>query len=92
VINGKNFYGLFKAPEVFEMICSSLINQPKECFSYNKNKNSQQTTNKGDDLWLTVLLIILLMLVGFLTALFVYTKLIKREVNQQMSIEVNKMV
>lgn len=29
IINGKNFYGLFKAPEVFEMICNSLTAQPK---------------------------------------------------------------
>jgi hypothetical protein len=32
------------------------------------------------------------MTIGFLVALFVYTKVIKREVNQQLSLEVNKMV
>jgi hypothetical protein len=32
------------------------------------------------------------MTLGFFVALFVYTKLIKNEVNQQISVEVNKMV
>lgn len=32
------------------------------------------------------------MTLGFLVALFIYTKIIKREVNQQLSVEVNKMV
>lgn len=32
------------------------------------------------------------MTLGFLVALFIYTRLIKKEVNQQMSMEVNKMV
>ncbi len=32
------------------------------------------------------------MTLGFLVALFVYTRLIKKYVNQQMSMEVNKMV
>jgi len=32
------------------------------------------------------------MTLGFLVALFIYTKVIKREVNQQLSLEVNKMV
>lgn len=36
--------------------------------------------------------IVLLMTLGFLVALFVYTRLIKKEVNQQMSMEVNQMV
>jgi len=32
------------------------------------------------------------MTLGFLAALFVYTRIIRREVNQQLSVEVNKMV
>jgi hypothetical protein len=32
------------------------------------------------------------MTVGFLAALFIYTKVIRREVDQQLSVEVNKMV
>lgn len=37
-------------------------------------------------MWKTVLLILLLMTVGFVVALLVYTKLIKKEVNQQLSV------
>jgi len=48
--------------------------------------------DKSDDLWLTVILIVVLMTLGFIVALVVYSKLIKREVNQQMSVEVNRMV
>lgn len=32
------------------------------------------------------------MTLGFLVALFIYTRIIRREVNQQLSVEVNKMV
>ncbi len=32
------------------------------------------------------------MTLGFLLALFVYTRIIRKEVNQQLSVEVNKMV
>lgn len=28
-INGRNFYGLFRAPDIFEMICQSLENPPQ---------------------------------------------------------------
>jgi hypothetical protein len=48
--------------------------------------------DKSDDLWLNVFLIVLLMTLGFIVALVAYSKLIKREMNQQMSVEVNKMV
>ena len=67
------------------MICNSLITQPKECYSFIKNKTSPQDLDKTDDLWLTVFFIVLLMTLGLLVALFVYTRLIKKEVNQQMS-------
>jgi hypothetical protein len=33
-INDRNFYGLFKAPEVFEAICDSLIDPPSRCLSF----------------------------------------------------------
>ena len=39
-----------------------------------------------------MLLILGIMLVTFLVAIFAYTRLIKREMNQQLSVEVNKMV
>lgn len=42
--------------------------------------------------WLIVLAIIMSMGGGFILVLIIYTKLIKREVNTQISSEVNRMV
>lgn len=36
-INGRNFYGLFRAPDIFEMICQSLEDPPRECHSFIKS-------------------------------------------------------
>ncbi len=38
-INGRNFYGLFKAPEVFETICNSLLDPPQECIKFIKQNH-----------------------------------------------------
>jgi hypothetical protein len=76
-INSKNFYGLFKAPDVFEMLCNSLISQPKECYTFIKNKEVPKIKDESQDLWLTILFIVLLMIAGFIVALMVYTRLIK---------------
>ncbi len=93
VVNGKNFYGLFKAEEVFEMICSSLISQPKECVQFMRNQSfSDETLDVEENLWLTVALIVLLMTVGFVLALVVYSRVIKKEMGQKMSVEINKVV
>lgn len=91
-INSKNFYGLFKAPEVFEMICQSLLKQPKECYTFVKNTDTIDVNDESSNIWPTVMMIIALMTAGFLITLMIYTKLIKKEVNQQLSVEVNKMV
>lgn len=37
VINNITYYGIFKAPEIFEMICQSLEEPPSECFSMVKH-------------------------------------------------------
>lgn len=93
VVNGKNFYGLFKAEEVFEMICSSLISQPKECIQFMRNQPfSDETLDVEENLWLTVAMIVLLMTVGFVLALVVYSRVIKKEMGQKMSVEINKVV
>ncbi len=93
VINGKNFYGLFKAEEVFEMMCSSLISQPKECIQFMRNQSfSDERLDVEDNLWLTVATIVLLMSVGFVLALVVYSRVIKKEMGQKMSVEINKVV
>lgn len=91
-INGRNFYGLFKAPEVFEAICDSLLDPPDKCISFIKENHEEDFRDETGGLWKTILVILVVMTLGFLVALFVYTKVIKREVNQQMSLEVNKMV
>ena len=86
-INKRNFYGLFKAPDIFEMICESLETPPKECNTF--LKNDRKTTFRDDEskgIWKTVLLILVFMAIAFLVALFAYTRLIKKEVNQQMSV------
>lgn len=92
-INGRNFYGLFRAPDIFEMICESLEDPPTECHTFEK---SDRTTTFGEDeskgLWKTIGLILVLMTISFFIALCVYTALTRREANQQMSVEVNKMV
>ena len=77
---------------MFEMICDSLINPPKECITFIKNNNQIDTNDGSSGLWKTVLLTLLFMTLGFLVALFIYTKIIRREVDQQLSVEVNKMV
>lgn len=43
-INNRNFYGLFNAPEVFEMICHSLLSQPKQCYSFSRSKQTGEIT------------------------------------------------
>ena len=92
-INSRNFYGLFRAPDIFEMVCQSLQSPPRQCHSFLKSDRKESYgPDDTNGLWMTVLQIIAFMLVTFLLALFVYTKLIKREINQQMSVEVNKMV
>ena len=92
-INKRNFYGLFRAPDIFEMICKSLESPPRECHSF--LKNDRKETFGPDDrsgLFMVIVKILALMLVTFLLALLIYTRIIKREINQQMSVEVNKMV
>ena len=74
------------------MICDSLLDPPKECITFIKNKDQISTVDESSGLWKTVLLTLLFMTVGFLAALFIYTKVIRREVDQQLSVEVNKMV
>ena len=52
---------------------------------------SHDTDGTGS-IWGTVAIILLVMTAIFLLALFIYTKIMKREMNQQLSVEVNKMV
>jgi hypothetical protein len=87
-INNRNFYGLFKAPEVFDAICDSLIDPPSGCSALSKNNEVDQSSSIVG----TILIILLVMTIGFFIALFIYTRIIRREVNQQLSLEVNKMV
>jgi len=81
-INNRNFYGLFKAPEVFDAICDSLINPPTECIAISKNNE----VDKGSNIFITILIILLVMTAGFFIALFIYTRIIRKEVNQQLSL------
>lgn len=74
------------------MICDSLLSPPKECITLIKNKDQISTNDESSGLWKTVLLVLLFMTVGFLVALFIYTKTVRKEVDQQLSVEVNKMV
>lgn len=74
------------------MICDSLIDPPKECITFIQNKDQISTVDESSGLWKTVLLTLVFMTIGFLVALFVYTKIIRKEVDQQLSVEVNKMV
>ncbi len=90
-INSRNFYGLFKAPEVFEAICNSLLNPPTQCIQFIKQNHEVNVSEEGGVVG-RVFLILGLMTLGFVLALWVYTRLIKKEVNQQLSVEVNRMV
>lgn len=74
------------------MICDSLIDPPKECITFIQNKDQISTVDESSGLWKTVLLTLVFMTIGFLLALFIYTKIIRKEVDQQLSVEVNKMV
>jgi hypothetical protein len=85
-INNRNFYGLFKASEVFEMICDSLINPPKECITFIKNNNQIDTNGTSSGLWTTIFWTVLLLTLGFIVALIVYTKFLRKEVDQQLSV------
>lgn len=92
-INNRNFYGLFRAPDIFQMICSSLESPPKECHSFQKSDHTETFgEDKSTGIWKTVFLIICAMLVLFFVVLFVYNRLIRSEMNPQLSMEVNKMV
>lgn len=85
-INNRTFYGLFKAPEVFETICNSLISPPQSCTKFIKQIHQTRVQEEGDNTWKTILIVLLVMTGGFLVALFVYTRIIRREVNQQLSV------
>lgn len=90
-INSRNFYGLFKAPEVFEAICNSLLDPPTQCIQFIKH-NHEVDVREESSVVGKVFLILGLMTLGFLLALWIYTRVIKKEVNQQLSVEVNRMV
>jgi ABC-type arginine/histidine transport system permease subunit len=68
------------------MICDSLISPPKECITFIKNTHQIDTRDESEGIWKTILLILVVMTVGFVLALFVYTRLIRKEVNQQLSL------
>lgn len=48
--------------------------------------------DEDSSIWKVIAIILALMALGFLIALFLYTRIVRKEVNQQLSVEVNKMV
>ena len=74
------------------MICDSLLTPPKECITFIKSRELVKTSDDNEGVWKTVLLTLFIMTFGFIVALLVYTRIIRREVDTQLSIEVNKMV
>jgi hypothetical protein len=68
------------------MICESLIDPPKECITFINNKDQVLTVDESSGLWKTVLLTLFFMTLGFLAALFIYTRIIRKEVDQQLSV------
>lgn len=50
------------------------------------------TQDEDSSIWKPIIIIVSLMAVGFVVALLVYTRVVRKEVNQQLSVEVNKMV
>lgn len=60
------------------MICDSLIRPPKECITFIKNKGEIDTGDESSSLWKTILWTLVLMTLGFLVALFIYTKIIRK--------------
>ena len=73
------------------MICDSLLKPPKQCLTFSKS-DPVVSVEDSTSVWLTVLITLGAMTVGFVVALLVYTKIIRKEVDQQLSLEVNKMV
>jgi hypothetical protein len=53
---------------------------------------SEETIDQKENVWMTVGGIILLMTLGFLLALVVHSRIIKKEMGQKMSFEINKTV
>ena len=68
------------------MICDSLIKPPKECITFIKNSSQIDTNDQTGGIWKNILIALLVMTVGFFIALFVYTRIIRKEVDQQLSL------
>lgn len=68
------------------MICESLLDPPKECITFIKNKDQVLTVDESTGLWKTILLTLFFMTLGFIVALCIYTRVIRKEVDQQLSV------
>jgi hypothetical protein len=68
------------------MICDSLLDAPAECITFGKNSSHVDVKDESSGIWKTVLLTLVFMTLGFLVALFVYTRIIRKEVDQQLSV------
>lgn len=89
-INNINYQGELLAPDIFEMVCNSLVNMPSACLS-TPPEPSIIPIPQGS-LLPTIALIIVLMTVGFFLLVVVYRRVIRREMQQEMSTQVNQMV
>ena len=74
------------------MICNSLNKPSTYCHTLKIQENNTETTDDYGDLWKNILLIIAIMVLFLIAAIFLYTRIIRKEINRQMSSEVNRMV
>ena len=90
-INSINYQGELTAPNVFEMLCNSIYEEPEGCKKVDASSPGPLVVPRGS-LVPTILLILVLMVVGFFILLVIYRRIIRKEMQQEMNTQVNQMV
>lgn len=90
-INNINYQGELSAPNIFEMVCNSLSEEPSACKKEIDVTPGPIVIPEGS-LVPTILLIIVLMSAGFFVLLIIYRRVIRKEMQQEMNTQVNQMV
>lgn len=90
-INSINYQGELNAPNIFEMLCNSLYEEPAACKKEGAPAPGPLIVPEGS-LVPTILLILFLFVVGFFVLLVIYRRIIRKEMQQEMNTQVNQMV
>lgn len=88
IINGNMFRGNLEADLIFNAICASLKDAPEEC----KLSNPVPADSDGVSVGVVLLIVAISIVVIFLLMIFVYRRMLKREISQNMNTQINDMV